>query len=83
MRDALEAAFRERLDHALAADLGSDHLREACAACWREADAAEDAWASAIETVPTASGDDYGDNWVRLNRLAMLDLGPRKGDSGS
>jgi secernin len=61
VRDALEHGFRERIDRAIAADLGTGHLRAEIDACWRDADAAEDAW---------SRGGDYAESWARLSRLA-------------
>jgi secernin len=70
MRDALERGFRERIDHAIAADLGTGHLRREVGACWREADAAEDVWAGTAR--PERSGGDYDDSWMRLSALAQM-----------
>ena len=63
MRDALERGFRERIDRAIAADLGTIHLRSEVDACWREADSAEDA---------ELRGGDHGDSWARLSALAQM-----------
>ena len=70
VRDALERGFRERIDRAIAADLGAAHLRAEVDACWREADAAEAAELG--KTALVTRDRDYDDSWRRLSSLAGL-----------
>jgi dipeptidase len=71
-RDALEHGFRDRIDAALAADLGDDHLRRETAACWREADAAEARWEASLRAADDPASSPYRESWNRLSRLAGM-----------
>ena len=72
-RDALEGAFAEQIDEALARDPGPVALRAAVEACWREADAAEAGWRSALMAAPAARSDRaYARSWRRLSQVAGL-----------
>jgi secernin len=70
IRDDLERRFRERIDCAIAAQRGTAHLRAEVDACWREADAAEEAWTRDVE--PVLGDGEYEESWARLSRLAGL-----------
>ncbi len=71
-RDALEAAFAERVDAALARGPSGPHLAAAARACWREADAAEAGWTAALIARPkvAASPTAYRRSWARLTQAA-------------
>lgn len=66
-RDALEARFRDSIDHALTAG----GLDDAIAACWREADAAEARWQAALPASysPVSS---HKRSWARLGYVAGM-----------
>ena len=63
-RDALEAGFRARIDAA-------DDLKSAVASCWREAEAAEARWASALKPA-RPGGYAHARSWARLNQVAGM-----------
>jgi hypothetical protein len=64
-RDALERAFRERVDEVLARDRGPEAMGAMVRDCWREADAMEADWARALPT-PTPTRDlEYHRSWAR------------------
>ena len=63
-RDALEAGFRARIDAA-------DDLKSAVASCWREAEAAEARWASALKPA-RPGGSAHARSWARLNQVAGM-----------
>jgi secernin len=72
-RDALEAAFAERMDQARWADDGPAALRGAVHACWREADAAEERWLQQVAgAAPRRGAGSHGRSWSSLNRTAGL-----------
>ncbi len=72
-RDALEVAFAERMNDALAHDPQGPAVRSAVAKCWREADAAEARWTLAIQKIPRArAGGSHRRSWARLNQVAGL-----------
>jgi len=73
-RDALEQAFVERVDGALARQPGADGLKRAVVECWREADAAEARWLGALAVGPRPAISDVGyrRSWARLNQVAGL-----------
>lgn len=63
-RDALEAAFRARID-------GADDLAAVVDDCWREAAEAEARWAAAL--TPARPGTSaYARSWARLNGVAGM-----------
>jgi secernin len=70
-RDALEAGFRAWMAEAWA--IGEVAVPAAIAACWREAEAAESRWASAISgarRAPDPAGRSGALSWARLNAVA-------------
>ena len=70
-RDRLEAAFRERIDAALAADPGPAALRAAVEACWSEAAGAESRWLANVDAAPRRGADTpYRRSWRRLDQVA-------------
>jgi dipeptidase len=73
-RDALEATFVARIDEVLSDDGRGAAARraKAVAACWDEADAAEDRWLREVSALPVREPADVGyrRGWRRLNRLA-------------
>jgi dipeptidase len=71
-RDALEHGFRERIDAALAADRGLDHLRRETAACWHEADEAEARWEANLRSAQQPTSSPYRESWNRLSQLAGM-----------
>lgn len=69
-RDALEAAFRVRIDAVLAAD--EVQRARAIAECWREADEMEACWYRKMVSMPTVQDARYVSAWSRMNELARL-----------
>ncbi|MDR3510416.1 MAG: C69 family dipeptidase [Caulobacteraceae bacterium] len=69
-RDALEAGFRVRVDHALASG-DPQARRRAVAACWREAEAAETRWRAALASRGLPAGG-LGRSWARLGHVAAM-----------
>ena len=69
-RDALERAFRERIDDVLARDNGPAAARAAVEACWREADALEDEAFGARAGREEDAGDAYFESWDVLSARA-------------
>jgi len=70
-RDALEAAFRARMDAAWAG--GEMAVAAAIGACWREAEAAEARWRGAVAGAPSGPssiGRSAALAWARLNTVA-------------
>jgi secernin len=75
-RDALESAFRARIDAAWTA--GEAAVVAAIAACWREAEAAEARWRGAVTGArrgPSAIGRAAALAWARLNTAAGFPRG--------
>jgi len=71
-RDALETEFRARIDTVLADGTPADRAREV-AACWAEADAAEQRWATKLgEDGGDALRPEYRAAWTEMNRLAGI-----------
>ncbi len=69
-RDALEADFQARVGAASDAD-----LPVAIAACWRDAEAAEARWTSAVAAMGRGGNPAaYGRSWGRLDRAAGFSL---------
>jgi dipeptidase len=66
-RDALEADFRARIASALDGDMAD--RAQAVAACWQDAQAAEDRWMAEIDAVPPGDAA-YRASWLDMNRLA-------------
>ena len=71
-RDALECGFGDRIEAALVADRGVDHLRRETEACWREADAAEARWEATLRAVVGSAYGPYHESWDPMSRLAGL-----------
>jgi secernin len=72
-RDALEAAFRSRIDGVLADGTDAD-LAQAVAECWADADATERRWMDELVSGPAASSrPGYRASWREMNRLAGLE----------
>jgi secernin len=72
-RDTLEAGFRARMD--VAWPRGEPVVAAAVAACWREAEAAEDRWRRALPSArrgPSSIGRPAALAWARLNTVAGL-----------
>lgn len=71
-RDALEAAFRERMDEA-GRNGTAEVMTAAAAACWRDADRLEREWTDAIGAMAAVRGaPGFQRSWGRLNRLAGM-----------
>lgn len=71
-RDALEEGFRARIAGVLADGTTADRAREV-AACWAEADAAEQRWAATL--LPDGTEElrpEYRAAWAEMNRLAAI-----------
>jgi dipeptidase len=72
-RDALEAAFRTRIDGVLADGNDADRA-QAIAECWADADATERRWFDEIGSgAASATRADYRAGWSEMNRLARLE----------
>jgi dipeptidase len=69
-RDALEAGFQGMIDQAF--DTGPQALPHAVAECWREAEAAEDRWLTALTPLRPAPRSAHQRSWSRLNQVAGL-----------
>jgi dipeptidase len=71
-RDALETNFMRRI--AKVADADAATRRKAVAACWHEADEAEERWHAAVDAMPCDSrpAAAYRRAWAKFNRLAGI-----------
>ena len=70
-RDALEAAFRDRIAAVLRGGSAADRTA-AVAACWAEAEVAEQRWAARASGFHGTLQPAYRDAWAEMNRLAEL-----------
>jgi secernin len=71
-RDALEAAFRKRMQDVL--DGGSPEARaRAVTECWHDAIAAEERWYASLAPPITAAETACMAEWARMNRLAEFE----------
>ena len=72
-RDALEAAFRDRIAGVLADGNDADRA-QTVAECWADADAAERRWLNEMGAkVAGATRAEYGASWREMNRLSGLE----------
>jgi hypothetical protein len=69
-RDALEAAFRARIEAVIDAD--ATLREEAVAQCWREADEAQTRWHEQVQPTMAAHDARYTGLWRTMNELAGL-----------
>ena len=75
--EALERAFSDRIDLALAQGADGDSLGGVVAECWREADAAERAWSATTITRRPRGRSSYDRSWARLDHLARMPKGSK------
>jgi hypothetical protein len=72
-RDALESAFRTRIDGALVDGSDADRT-QAVAECWADADATERRWFDEFVSDPVQSSRPaYRSSWNAMNRLAEME----------